>query len=120
MSAEYLLAEGNRRVFLCERGVRTFADHARNTLDVAAIPVVKKLSHLPIIVDPSHAAGIRSLVPALARAGVAAGADGFMVEVHPDPDRALSDGAQSLTPSMLEELMASMRMLATALGTALA
>jgi 3-deoxy-7-phosphoheptulonate synthase len=116
MSAEYLLAEGNRRVFLCERGVRTFADHSRNTLDVAAIPAVKKLSHLPIIVDPSHAAGIRALVPPLARAGLAAGADGIMVEVHPEPDRALSDGAQGLTPKMFEELMGSLRAIAGAMG----
>jgi 3-deoxy-7-phosphoheptulonate synthase len=116
MSAEYLLAEGNRRVFLCERGVRTFADHARNTLDVAVIPAVKKLSHLPIIVDPSHAAGVRSLVGPLARAGLAAGADGVMIEVHPDPDHALSVGAQGLTPGMLEELMQSLRAISGAMG----
>jgi 3-deoxy-7-phosphoheptulonate synthase len=120
MSAEYLLAEGNRRVFLCERGVRTFADHSRNTLDVAAIPAVKRLSHLPIVVDPSHAAGVRSLVPPLARAGLAAGADGIMVEVHPDPDHALSDGAQGLTPAMLDDLMRSLRAIALGLGVAFA
>jgi 3-deoxy-7-phosphoheptulonate synthase len=120
MSAEYILSEGNRQVFLCERGVRTFADHSRNTLDLAAIPAVKKLSHLPIIVDPSHAAGLRHMVPALARAGLAAGADGVMVEIHPDPDRALSDGPQALTPAMYEECMASLRAVAGALGVAMA
>jgi 3-deoxy-7-phosphoheptulonate synthase len=116
MSAEYILSEGNRQVFLCERGIRTFADHSRNTLDLAAILAVKKLSHLPIIVDPSHAAGIRSMVPALARAGVAAGADGVMLELHPDPDRALSDGPQALTPQQFEETMASLRKVAEAVG----
>jgi 3-deoxy-7-phosphoheptulonate synthase len=115
MSAEYILSEGNRQVFLCERGVRTFADHSRNTLDLAAIPAAKKLSHLPIIVDPSHAAGIRALVPPLARAGLAAGADGVMLEVHPDPDRALSDGPQALTPAQFEECMRSLRAVAGAL-----
>lgn len=109
MSAEYLLSEGNRDVILCERGVRTFADHSRNTLDVAAIPVVKRLSHLPIIVDPSHAAGIRYLVAPLAYAGVAAGADGIMVEVHPEPAKALSDAAQALPPAAFCELMAVLR-----------
>jgi len=120
MSAEYILSEGNRQVFLCERGVRTFADHARNTLDLAAIPAVKRLSHLPIIVDPSHAAGLRSMVPALARAGLAAGADGVMIEIHPDPDRALSDGPQALTPAQYEECMRSLRAVAGALGTDMA
>ncbi len=119
MSAEYILSEGNRQVFLCERGVRTFADHSRNTLDLAAIPAVKKLSHLPIIVDPSHAAGIRAMVPALARAGLAAGADGIMLEVHPDPDRALSDGPQALTPGMFEDTMRSLGAVAAALGVAM-
>jgi 3-deoxy-7-phosphoheptulonate synthase len=116
MAAEYILAEGNRQVFFCERGVRTFGDHSRNTLDVAAIPVVQRLSHLPIIVDPSHAAGTRALVPPLALAGLAAGAHGVMVEVHADPDRALSDGAQALTPEMLSDLVRRLRAVATALG----
>jgi 3-deoxy-7-phosphoheptulonate synthase len=116
MSAEYILSEGNRQVFLCERGVRTFADHSRNTLDLAAILAVKKLSHLPIIVDPSHAAGLRAMVPALARAGLAAGADGCMLEVHPEPERALSDGPQALLPAQYEECMRSMRAVAGALG----
>ncbi|HVY62862.1 MAG TPA: 3-deoxy-7-phosphoheptulonate synthase [Planctomycetota bacterium] len=119
MSAEYILSEGNRQVFLCERGVRTFADHSRNTLDLAAIPAVKKLSHLPILVDPSHAAGIRAMVPALARAGLAAGADGCMLELHPDPDKALSDGPQALTPQQFEDCMRSMRAVAAALGTSM-
>ena len=94
LSAEYLLAEGNGQVILCERGVRGFDTHTRNLLDLTAIPVVKSLSHLPIIADPSHGTGIRSKVIPMARAAVAAGADGLMVEVHPDPERALSDGAQ--------------------------
>jgi 3-deoxy-7-phosphoheptulonate synthase len=109
MAAEYILNEGNRRVILCERGVRTFADHTRNTLDLSAIPVVKSLSHLPVVVDPSHAAGIREFVPALAKAAVSVGADGLMIEVHHDPERALSDGAQSLRPEEFETLMGEIR-----------
>ena len=96
MAAEYVMAGGNYNVILCERGVRTFSDHSRNTLDLSVIPPVKKLSHLPILVDPSHGTGKRDYVPAMALAALAAGADGLLIEVHPDPDRALSDGAQSL------------------------
>ena len=108
-AAEYILAEGNDQVVLVERGIRTFETSTRFTLDVAAIPVVKELSHLPIIVDPSHPAGRRSLVPALAKAGLAAGADGLIVEVHPDPDRALSDAKQQLTPEQFKRLMGELR-----------
>jgi len=108
-AAEYILAEGNDQVVLVERGIRTFESLTRFTLDVAAVPVVKELSHLPIIVDPSHPAGRRSLVPALAKAGLAAGADGLMVEVHPDPDKALSDAKQQLTPDMFSRLMGELR-----------
>ncbi len=106
LSAEYLLAEGNGRVILCERGVRSFDTHTRNLLDLTAIPVVKSLSHLPIIADPSHGTGLRAKVIPMARAAMAAGADGVMVEVHPDPDHALSDGAQSLWPDQFDELVA--------------
>ena len=98
LSAEYILAGGNYDVILCERGIRTFETYTRNTMDISAIPVVKKLSHLPIVADPSHGTGRRDKVPPMARAAVAAGADGLLVEVHPDPDHALSDGAQSLRP----------------------
>ena len=119
MCAEYLLAGGNYGVVLCERGVRTFADHTRNTFDVSIIPAVKKASHLPILGDPSHGTGIRDMVPAMARAAVAAGADGLMVEVHPDPSRALSDGAQSLYPEQFRELMGSVGIIAGALGRTL-
>ncbi len=104
MAAEYILEGGNRQVILCERGVRTFAHHSRNTLDLSAVPVVRKESHLPIIVDPSHAAGRRDQVIPLSRAAVAVGAHGIMVEVHHDPDHALSDGAQSLYPEQFDEL----------------
>src|SRR5436853_7453223 len=105
-ATEYVMSEGNYNVILCERGVRTFADHTRNTLDLSVIPAVKRLSHLPIIVDPSHGTGKRDKVTPLARAAVAAGADGLIVEVHADPDRALSDGYQSLFPAQFAELMA--------------
>ena len=98
MSAEYIMAGGNDKVILCERGIRTFETYTRNTLDIAAIPIIKELSHLPIVVDPSHASGKSRLVEPLAMAAVAAGADGLMIEVHNDPPHALSDGAQSLTP----------------------
>ncbi len=126
LSAEYVLAEGNGSVILCERGVRSFDHHTRNLLDLTAIPVVKSLSHLPIIADPSHGTGLRSKVAPMARAAVAAGADGLMVEVHPDPDHALSDGAQSLRFDQFEELVGQVgviahaidRQLAPALGTA--
>src|SRR5258705_12672845 len=106
LSAEYILAGGNNDVILCERGIRTFETATRNTFDISAIPVVKKLSHLPIIADPSHGAGRRAMVAQLARAAVAAGCDGLIIEVHNDPDRALSDGAQSMFPAQFERLMA--------------
>jgi 3-deoxy-7-phosphoheptulonate synthase len=116
LSAEYIMAGGNYDVILCERGIRTFETYTRNTMDISAIPVVKKLSHLPIIADPSHGTGRRDKVAPMARAAVAAGADGLLVEVHPDPDRALSDGAQSLRPEQFEELMRQLRMIAPAVG----
>jgi len=116
MAAEYLLSGGNRNVVLCERGVRTFADHTRNTLDLSVIPPAKKLSHLPITVDPSHGTGKRDFVTAMAMAGLAAGADGLMVEIHPDPDNALSDGAQSLDFQQFGQLMEKLRRLAEPLG----
>lgn len=116
MAAEYILAEGNYNVILCERGVRTFADHTRNTLDLSVIPAVKRLSHLPILVDPSHGTGRRDKVLPLARAAVAVGADGLVVEVHPEPDQALSDGFQSLEPDQFDELMREVTAIATVLG----
>ena len=116
LSAEYLLAGGNTEVILCERGIRTFESYTRNTLDISAIPVIKKLSHLPIIVDPSHGTGRRDKVAPMARAAVAAGADGLQIEVHCDPDRALSDGAQSLYPAQFDRLMAELRIIAPAIG----
>ncbi|MEX2261219.1 MAG: 3-deoxy-7-phosphoheptulonate synthase [Bryobacteraceae bacterium] len=116
LSAEYLLAGGNYDVILCERGIRTFETYTRNTMDISAIPVVKKLSHLPIVADPSHGTGRRDKVSPMARAAVAAGADGLLVEVHPDPDRALSDGAQSLHPAQFDTLMEQLRMIAPAVG----
>jgi 3-deoxy-7-phosphoheptulonate synthase len=109
LAAEYIMAEGNYNVILCERGVRTFADHTRNTLDVSIVPAVQRLSHLPILVDPSHAAGKRHKVVPLARAGVAVGADGVIVEVHPHPERALSDGPQALLPSTFLEMVDELR-----------
>src|SRR4029450_4934989 len=115
-SAEYLLAGGNYDVILCERGIRTFETYTRNTMDISAIPIVKKLSHLPIIADPSHGTGRRDHVLAMARAAVAAGADGLIVEVHHDPDKAVSDGAQTLKPDQFTELMQQVRMIATAVG----
>jgi 3-deoxy-7-phosphoheptulonate synthase len=116
LSAEYILAEGNGQVILCERGVRGFDNHTRNLLDLTAIPVVKSLSHLPIIADPSHGTGVRAKVIPMARAAVAAGADGLIIEVHPDPDQALSDGAQSLFPVQFEELMEQIGVIAEAIG----
>jgi 3-deoxy-7-phosphoheptulonate synthase len=116
LSAEYILTGGNYDVILCERGIRTFETYTRNTMDISAIPVVKKLSHLPIVADPSHGTGRRDKVLPMARAAIAAGADGILVEVHPDPDRALSDGAQSLYPSQFEELMGQLRIIAPAVG----
>jgi len=115
LAAEYILDQGNEQVILCERGIRTFADHTRNTLDVAAIPAVKRLSHLPIIADPSHAAGQRDKVLPLARASIAVGADGLMVEVHDQPNEALSDGNQALLPEQFIELMEEIRLLAPVL-----
>jgi 3-deoxy-7-phosphoheptulonate synthase len=116
LSAEYILAGGNYDVILCERGIRTFETYTRNTMDISAIPVVHKLSHLPIVADPSHGTGRRDKVAPMARAAVAAGADGLLIEVHPDPDRALSDGAQSLRPEQFQELMGQLRLIATAVG----
>jgi 3-deoxy-7-phosphoheptulonate synthase len=119
LSAEYVLAGGNYDVMLCERGIRTFESYTRNTMDISAIPVVKKLSHLPILADPSHGTGRRDKVNPMARAAVAAGADGVIIEVHPDPDRALSDGAQSLWPTQFEELMNQLRIIAPAVDRTL-
>jgi 3-deoxy-7-phosphoheptulonate synthase len=116
LSAEYILAGGNYNVILCERGIRTFETYTRNTLDIAAIPVIKKLSHLPIFADPSHGTGRRDKVPPMARAAVAAGADGLLVEVHNDPEHALSDGAQSLYADQFARLMAELRIIAPAVG----
>jgi 3-deoxy-7-phosphoheptulonate synthase len=116
MAAEYVVARGNHQVVLCERGIRTFENSSRNTLDINAVPVLKSLTHLPVMVDPSHAIGIRKHVPAVARAGIAAGADGLIVEVHPQPDMALSDGPQSLTPAQFDGLMRQVTALARALA----
>ncbi|MFC1939702.1 3-deoxy-7-phosphoheptulonate synthase [Chloroflexota bacterium] len=115
-AADYLLEEGDNRVILCERGIRTFEDSARFSLDVCSIPVIKRFSHLPVIVDPSHAAGHYSLVPAIAKAAVAAGADGLLIEVHPNPKEALVDGLQSLTPSDFARLMGELRLIAESVG----
>ncbi len=108
-AAEYIMSEGNENVVLCERGIRTYETSTRNTLDISAVPVLKSKTHLPVIVDPSHATGVRDYVPPLAKCAIAAGADGLMIEVHPDPARALSDGPQSLTFGQFEELTASLR-----------
>ncbi|MGE5815038.1 MAG: 3-deoxy-7-phosphoheptulonate synthase [Acidobacteriota bacterium] len=116
LSAEYVLAGGNMDVMLCERGIRTFESYTRNTLDISAIPVVQKLSHLPVLVDPSHGTGRRDKVAPMARAAVAAGADGLLIEVHCDPDHAKSDGAQSLFPDQFDRLMAELRIIAPAIG----
>jgi 3-deoxy-7-phosphoheptulonate synthase len=116
LSAEYVLSEGNQQVILCERGVRSFDPAARNMLDLTAIPIVHRLSHLPIIADPSHGTGLRDKVIPMARAAVAAGADGVLVEVHPEPDRALSDGAQSLYPDQFAQLVGELRLVAAAIG----
>jgi 3-deoxy-7-phosphoheptulonate synthase len=120
MSAEYVLSGGNRKVILCERGIRTFETATRNTMDISAVPVVHKRTHLPVIADPSHGTGIRDKVIPMARAAVAAGADGIMVEVHHDPDRALSDGAQSLYPKQFAQLMREIRLIAKAIGRTIA
>lgn len=119
MAAEYILAEGNYRVILCERGIRTFADHTRNTLDLSVIPAVQRLSHLPIIVDPSHGTGRREKVIPLSRAAIAVGADGLMIEVHNHPEDALSDGNQSIQPLEFEQLMREIRQIAPVLGRSL-
>lgn len=116
MAAEYVMSEGNYQVILCERGVRTFADHTRNTLDLSIVPAVQRLSHLPIVVDPSHGTGKRNKVTPMSRAAVAVGADGLIVEVHNEPDKALSDGAQSLYPEQFEELMVQVRQIAAVVG----
>ena len=119
MSAEYIMAAGNDRVILCERGIRTFESMTRNTLDISAVPLLKNLSHLPVVVDPSHASGISALVEPLALAAVAAGADGLIIEVHNDPPRALSDGAQSLTPEQFRHLSARLEEVAPLCGKTL-
>jgi 3-deoxy-7-phosphoheptulonate synthase len=116
LSAEYILSGGNMNVMLCERGIRTFESYTRNTLDISAIPVIQQLSHLPILVDPSHGTGRRDKVTPMARAAVAAGADGLLIEVHSDPDHARSDGAQSLFPTQFDRLMAELRIIAPAIG----
>ena len=120
MSAEYILSSGNKQVMLCERGIRTFETATRNTMDISAIPVIHAKSHLPVIADPSHGIGIRDKVIPMARAAVAAGADGIIVEVHNDPDHAKSDGAQSLFPNQFEELMKEIRVIAEAIGRTIA
>src|ERR1700749_9503 len=119
MAAEYVLSEGNYEVILCERGVRTFADHARNTLDLSIIPAIKRVSHLPILIDPSHGTGRRDMVLPLARAAAAVGADGLMIEVHHQPDKALSDGAQSMYPDQFVELMDEISQVAAAVHRSL-
>jgi 3-deoxy-7-phosphoheptulonate synthase len=119
MAAEYILSHGNNRVILCERGIRTFETYTRNTLDISAVPMLKQLTHLPVIVDPSHGTGKWELVEPMARAAVAAGADGLMIEVHPNPEAALSDGAQSLKPERFAALMHSLRPIAEAVGRTL-
>jgi 3-deoxy-7-phosphoheptulonate synthase len=120
MAAEYIVSRGNYQVALCERGIRTFENMTRNTLDLNAVPVLKALTHLPVIVDPSHGIGLRAHVAAMARAGIAAGADGLIIEVHPHPEKALSDGQQSLTPREFEDLMRQVRVIAGAVGRAIA
>jgi len=114
MSAEYILSEGNFKVLLCERGIRTFETYTRNTMDISAIPIIHKLSHLPMTADPSHGTGRRDKVAPMARAAIAAGADGLIIEVHPNPERALSDGVQSLYPDQFAELMDEVRAIAPA------
>ena len=116
LSAEYIMSGGNYNVILCERGIRTFDNYMRNTMDIAAIPMIKQLSHLPVVADPSHGTGRRDKVAPMARAAVAAGTDGLLIEVHPDPERALSDGAQSLYPDQFAELMDGLRLIANAVG----
>jgi 3-deoxy-7-phosphoheptulonate synthase len=119
MSAEYVMSEGNYEVILCERGVRTFADHARNTLDLSIIPAIRRVSHLPILVDPSHGTGRRDSVLPMARAGVASGADGILVEVHDHPEKALSDGPQSIYPAQFATMMNELEQIAPVVGRSL-
>jgi 3-deoxy-7-phosphoheptulonate synthase len=119
LSAEYIMTGGNHEIVLCERGIRTFENYTRNTLDISAIPVIKKLSHLPILVDPSHGTGRRDKVAPMARAAVAAGADGLLIEVHHAPETALCDGAQSLYPDQFRELMSQLNMIAPAVQRAM-
>jgi 3-deoxy-7-phosphoheptulonate synthase len=119
MSAEYILSHDNRRVMLCERGIRTFETYTRNTLDINAVPVLKELTHLPVIVDPSHATGKWQLVSAVSKAAIAAGADGLIIEVHPNPELAMSDGAQSLRPARFAELMQQLKPVAEAVSRTL-
>jgi len=116
LSAEYIMSGGNYQVLLCERGIRTFETSTRNTMDIAAMPVLKRLTHLPVIADPSHGTGKRDYVLAMARASVAAGADGLLVEVHPDPDRAVSDGAQTLRPDQFTQMMSEVKAISSAIG----
>lgn len=116
MAAEYILSGGNEQVIMCERGIRTFETHTRNTLDISAVPIIKELTHLPIIVDPSHATGKWNLVQPMARAAIAAGADGLMIEVHPNPQQALSDGPQSLKPHKFDALMKELQPVAQIMG----
>jgi 3-deoxy-7-phosphoheptulonate synthase len=120
MSAEYLLAEGNGQVILCERGIRSFDPATRNLFDLTAIPLVQKLSHLPMVADPSHGTGLRDKVIPMALAAIAAGADGLLVEMHPEPDRAMSDGGQSLYPDQLARLVREARAIADAIGRSIA
>jgi 3-deoxy-7-phosphoheptulonate synthase len=116
MSAEYVASEGNREIILCERGIRTFEESTRNTLDISAIPVLKEETHLPVIVDPSHAVGKWHLVPALAKAAIAAGADGLLIEVHADPENAMCDGSQSLNPKTFSRLVGDLKKISKAIG----
>ena len=116
MSAEYIMSEGNENVILCERGIRTYEPMTRNTLDISAVPMIKKISHLPIIVDPSHAAGIRWMVEPLSMAAVASGCDGLIIEVHNNPEKALSDGKQSITPDMYDNIVSGLKQVACAVN----
>ena len=119
MSAEYIVSQGNSRVMLCERGIRTFETYTRNTLDISAVPMLQELSHLPVIVDPSHGTGVRALIKPVSKAAVAAGADGLIIEVHPNPEEAISDGPQSLVPEEFAELMSEVRRYAELEGRAM-
>jgi len=120
LSAEYILAGGNYDLILCERGIRTFETYTRNTMDISAIPVLKKLTHLPVVADPSHGVGRRDMVAPMALASVAAGADGLLMEMHPNPDKAMSDGAQSLFPEQLAKLVGKLRLVAQAVDRTVA